>query len=203
MRCPKRLLICLFVFLFSVLFVSSVYADYSSISFSPSEGTIYGEETPIRININSGEGEEFYGIDLKVSFTGPVEYVRAQGVERCSTFDVTESEGTLNIICLSINHEEGEGFSGTLATLYFKANSEGTANLSFSELDPNIGSVVNGQYSLTTSTDLPETAILDNHRLILMIGFFLIMLGLSFNYITTKVEEERLHVRRAKLESKF
>jgi hypothetical protein len=207
MNCLKRNLTRIWILplvgLFFLLCSASVFATYSSLSLSPSSGTITAENTAITVNVDSGT-DEFIGIDTNLSFTGSVEYVSATGVERCDSFQVTESTGSINIECFSLSHAEGETYSGQLATLYFKAAGTGTSTFTFTSANPGVSSKTGGSYTLTldSSTDgtdsttdgtdsttndttgnLPQTSIFDNTNGVFVAGIFLLLFGFSFSYM--------------------
>jgi LPXTG-motif cell wall-anchored protein len=124
-----------------------VYADYSSASLSPASGTIYGDSTGIVLSVNSGS-DEYIGIDANISFTGSVQYLSATE-SKCSSFQVTESDGTLNVECIFMG--DGSPYSGSVATLYFKATATGESVFTFDSTSPNATSKSGGTYTLSTS----------------------------------------------------
>jgi hypothetical protein len=223
------ILIFTFVFvLFTSLFLSKkAFATYSSIGLSPSSGTIYGTETAIAVVVNSqeeGEAEvEFDGVDVNLSFTGNVEYIRGVGASRCDSFNITTpSSGVVNIECLSLNHEPGEGYRGTIATLYFKSLEEGgTSTFTFTSTDPEIVTKGGGSYDLTLAentapTDgedgdgLPDAGLFDDTKFVILGGLVLVLFGIFFNNIANSfilvqnnIEEGRVEKRRKRLEKDF
>jgi len=225
----RQILFSLFFFLFSAFVISPVYADYSSISLSPSEGVIFGDSTEIKVLVDSGE-TEFVGVDFYLNFTGDIEYIDATGATRCNSFDATPSSGSLNITCLSLDHAEGEGYDGVIATLTFRATGEGTSQFTFGETDPVITNKAGGEYTLSPADendgsnsgtgvddgtdgtteegeDLPEAGIFDDSRGIIIAGISLILLGFFFNSIAfpfyLSLDKKLRNKRRDELEKKF
>ena len=213
-----------FSLLVLIISPSLTYAAYSSLSFTPSTGTIYGDSTGISIYVDSGT-DEYVGVDLNIAFTGSVEYVTGSQT-KCSSFVVTDGDGTVNLECLYVG--DGSSYKGTIATLYFKATGSGTSEFSFSSTDPAVTTPSVGTYSLSTSAtpssgtgDLPQTGLFDKTNLVLVGGISLLILGLVFNKVidTTlnifssyrtnlEVQREgrrsfRQERRRSKLEKKF
>jgi hypothetical protein len=201
----------LVVFLFPVFVLSPVYADYSSISLTPSEGVISGDTTEIKVLLDSGE-TEFVGVDFYLNFSGAVEFLGATGPTRCSSFDVNlTTPGTVNVTCLSLDHAEGETYSGVIATLTFKATGEGTSLFTFGETDPVITTKTGGEYTLSVLQDtggevnlgslqdtgdevnlgsvgdLPKTSIFDSNGRIIIAGIVLILLGSFLNSILDNI----------------
>ncbi|KUK77713.1 MAG: hypothetical protein XD93_0138 [candidate division WS6 bacterium 34_10] len=202
-------------FIFLSQITSNVSANYSELTLAPSSGTITSSDTPIDILVDSGS-DEFVGVDINILFSGSIEYVRADGVDRCSSFLVTEGTGTINIECLSIGHEVGETYNGTVATLYFRATDSGTAVLSVTSTDPVIdsGLPVDSTYNLSmysesvigTGGDLPETGLLESSGVNLIIGLLFLTLGLGNIYLSSKeveLKEKNINRIRRKLENKL
>lgn len=194
MDCPAKLrklsknisiaFVTIFLFAFSLNYS---FAEYTSVSLSPSTGTIFGDSTAISVYVNSGS-DEFAGVDINLAFTGSVDYLSSSGASRCTSFNVTEGTGTINIECLSLNHEEGETYSGIVATLYFRSTAEGTSTFTFSSVDPATSSMTGGTYTLLTtnnpdSTGLPDSGLFDDSRNKIIIGFVLLLTGIFFNKI--------------------
>ena len=219
-------------FLFIPFFRTTVYADYMSVSVSPTAGTIYGDATAVSILVDSG-ADEFYGVDLNLSFTGDVTYISGGGAARCNSFRITPGTGTLNIECFSTQHAAGESYNGVLATLYFKSAAVGSSTFTFTSTDPNIATKTGGTYTLSLEAnpnppggqgsggELPDSGIFDDTRGVIAIGTLLIVTGLLFNQINSfalsllagisakakeskvKKEEDKLNKRRGKLEKRF
>lgn len=175
-----------FSLLVLIISPSLTYAAYSSVSFTPSTGTIYGDSTGISIYVDSGT-DEYVGVDLNIAFTGSVEYVTGSQT-KCSSFVVTDGDGTVNVECLYVG--DGSSYKGTIATLYFKATGSGTSEFSFSSTDPAVTAPSVGTYSLSTSAtpssgtgDLPQTGLFDKTNLVLVGGISLLILGLVFNKV--------------------
>lgn len=221
-----RVFFFLVVFLFPVFVLSPVYADYSSISLTPSEGVISGDTTEIKVLLDSGE-TEFLGVDFYLNFSGAVEFLGATGPTRCSSFDVNlTTPGTVNVTCLSLDHAEGETYNGVTATLTFKATGEGTSLFTFGETDPVIITKTGGGYTLSVLQDigdevnlgsvgdLPKTSVFDGNGRIIIAGIVLILLGSFLNSILDnisplflsldkKVKQQRVEKRRESLEKRF
>lgn len=144
--------ISLIIFFFLVLFFKeNSYAAYTSVSLSPSSGNITKTETKIDLMVNSGS-DEFIGIDLDISFTGPVEFVR--GVKsKCGEFKVTPGTGKINIECFNMS---GDTHNGLVATLYFKATGVGESVFSISNVDPTSSTSTGGRYTLVLSSPNPN-----------------------------------------------
>lgn len=228
MNCLRKnfpLVVLLVAFLLSISTqLTPVWAAYSSLSLSPSDGKIYSDFTKIDIVVDSGT-DEFSSIDLYLDFTGEVEFISGTGAERCSSFVVTEDIESINIECFSLDHAEGETYSGVLATLQFKAIGEGTSEFTFGVVDPIVSTRSGGEYTLsaeanpaaageTEEEDLPDAGIFDDSRGIIIAGTGLILLGIFLNGILDntsslflslgkKAREERVNKRRGKLEKKF
>ncbi|KUK76851.1 MAG: hypothetical protein XD93_0687 [candidate division WS6 bacterium 34_10] len=225
MNCLKKITIAISVIIITSFFTQGVFSAYSSLSLSPSSGTIPSTETAISVVVDSGT-DEFIGIDLNLSYTGPVEYVRAEGADRCSSFVVSEGTGTINIECISMGHTVGETYSDTVANLYFYATDSGSSVFSFTSSDPVVdgGLPADSTYTLSTgstsdSTDteviegsenLPQTGLFDNSGVILTLGVFLVIVGLSFTFIINKwyqfnyeLDQMEIEKSRSRLEDKF
>lgn len=187
----KKIRVLLVALLLFPFFASSVNATYTSASLSPNSGTIRGTETAVELKVNSGS-DEFIGIDIYISYTGPVEYVRATGT-KCSSFQAVKKSGqSINIECFSF---DGDAYNGTVATLYFKSTGEGTSTFSITSADPATTNMTGGIYTLTTlsagtgdrgtgdggrggGSDLPQTALSDNIAFI--VGGLLILGGFLY-----------------------
>lgn len=220
MNCPISKVIAFVVVLFSFAFLplAKVSADYTSISISPSSGVIYGDSTAVTVSVNSGS-DEFYGVDVNLAFTGPVEYISSSGAARCNSFLVTPGSATLNIECLSTGHSEGETYNGVIATLYFRATGTGSSTFSFTSTDPNITTKTGSSYTLSLSsnpnkTNLPDSGIFDDSRNILLLGVSMIILGVFYTQFSTTIQSslssfigrmksETREKRRDNLEKKF
>lgn len=204
-----------------VLFpVSKAYAGYTSVSLSPATGTIYATNTAVSIYANSG-ADEFVGIDINLSFTGAVDYVSSSGAARCTSFNVTEGTGTLNIECLSLNHDTGETYNGLVATLYFKSTGTGTSVFSITSVDPSAASTTGGTYTLTaeatsSGNGLPDSGLFEDSLSRIFLGIFFLITGILISRMKTEynflgkvkstVEEKRdkrEEKRKNKWESKF
>ncbi len=209
----KVLAIAFFTFLFGLN--NTVYAEYLSISLSPKSGTIYGDSTTIQVLVDSG-ADEFTGIDIPLQYTGGVEYITANGADRCDSFHLDDSvSGVLTIECVSTTHQAGETYDGVVATLYLKATQEGSSKFTFGTVSPTVTTSNGGEYTLTleaTPTEqLPEAGIFDSKTtaiaalgfLVFSLGFFFNTVADSFNYLGDKVEETRVNRRRSKIEKRF
>jgi len=209
----KVLAIAFFTFLFGLN--NTVYAEYLSISLSPDSGTIYGDSTAIQVLVDSG-ADEFSGIDISLQYTGGVEYITAEGSERCDSFNVDDSvNGILTIECVSTSHQPGETYNGVVATLYLKATEEGSSQFTFGAVNPTVTTSNKGTYTLTLEVapteELPEAGIFDNKTvavaslgfLVFSLGFFFNTITDSFNYLGNKMEEVRVNRRRSKIERRF
>ena len=209
----KVLAIAFFTFLFGLN--NTVYAEYLSISLSPDSGTIYGDSTTIQILVDSGS-DEFTGIDIPLQYTGGVEYITANGADRCDSFNLDDSvSGLLTIECVSTTHQVGETYDGVVATLYLKAIQEGSSKFTFGTVSPTVTTSNGGTYTLTLEAtpteELPEAGIFDSKTtaiaalgfLVFSLGFFFNTVANSFNYLGDKVEETRVNRRRSKIEKRF
>jgi hypothetical protein len=212
---PKVLAIAFFIFFFGLN--NTVYAEYLSISLSPDSGTIYGDSTTIQVLVDSGI-DEFTGIDIPLQYTGGVEYITANGADRCDSFNLDDSvSGALTIECVSTSHQAGEAYKGVVATLYVKATQEGSSEFTFGTVSPTVTTSNGGTYTLTLETapteteELPEAGIFDNKTvatasigfLVFSLGFFFNTVANSFNYLGDKVEEVKVSRRRSKIEKRF
>lgn len=212
-----KITLLLTIFLSVFLVTNNALANYTSVSFSPPEGTIYGDSTNISINVNSGS-EEYYGIDMFFTFTGPVEYMSGEGV-RCSEFRVIETAATtLNVECLYIG--DGSPYSGPVATLSFRALEEGLTTFTITSTDPDIDNIAAATYSLSTEAtpqsgqapqgeNLPDAGIFGSFGPVIF-GIALLVLGISLNrllngyfFFSHKVKEGSTKRRRNKLEKEF
>lgn len=193
---------------------NNAYATYTSVTLSPSTGTIYSTNTAVAVYANSGS-DEFVGIDINMAFTGSVDYVSATGAARCSSFNVTEGTGTVNIECLSLNHDPGETYNGLIGTLYFKSTAAGTSTFSITSTDPEVTTKTGGVYTLSTSsnTDLPDSGLFDDSLNKILIGVGFLLFGVIISRIPVKsfdfagrvdeVKEEKLRKKRERWENKF
>ncbi len=220
----KRFIVLVISSLVLVPFFSSpVFADYMTISLSPSSGTIYADSTAISIIVNSGT-EEFTAIDINLAFTGDVSYMSATAASICGGgFTVTKGTGTINIECFKTISVEKDPYNGVIATLYFKSTGTGSSVFSFTSVDPNTSTKTGGTYTLSTANNpntggtLPDSGLFDDARSIVLGGTVLILFGLFFNQISAgayaflgKVKEQKVvyevrktEKRRGKLEKKF
>jgi hypothetical protein len=209
----KVLAIAFFTFLFGLN--NTVYAEYLSISLSPDSGTIYGDSTTIQVLVDSG-ADEFTGIDISLQYTGGVEYITANGADRCDSFNLDDSvSGLLTIECVSTTHQVGETYDGVVATLYLKAIQEGSSKFTFGTVSPTVTTSNGGTYTLTLEAtpteELPEAGIFDSKTtaiaalgfLVFSLGFFFNTVANSFNYLGDKVEETSVNIRRSKIEKRF
>lgn len=207
---------------FSILFSfsSDIYADYTSVTLSPATGTIYGSNTAISVYANSGS-DEFVGVDINLSFTGSVDYVSSAGAARCTSFNVTQGSGTLNIECLSLNHETDETYNGLVATLYFKATGEGTSVFSITSVDPATTTTTGGTYTLSAEAasggdDLPDSGLFEDSLSRIFLGTFFLITGVLISRMKTEYsflgkvksavaerKEKKEEKRKNKWESKF
>ena len=205
---------------------------YTSVTLSPSTGTIWSDNTALSVYVNSGTSN-FAGVDLDLDFTGSVDYVSSTGASVCnSSFLVTEGTGNINIECLS---SQGATYSGVIATLYFKSTAAGTSVFTFTNNDSSITitTLTGGTYTVSTSshpcgagasasctdpsTIVPQTGLFDNSRNAIIFGVFLLIVGIFWNKINdfaydtlgrmkenrVKKDEEKVEKRRSKWESKF
>lgn len=186
LKCPKKVIGIFFVsFLFLLLLPQNLYAiTYNSLSLSPSTGTIGTENTAIEINVNSGS-DNFVGYDIRLTLTGPMDYISSSEASVCDSFEVIEGSNTLDITCLSFLSDT---FVGTTSTFYFRATGDGTGSIDISNLDSStiVGTLSGGTYTLSTGSStsdstsdstLPQSGILDESPIILFIGFFLALMG--------------------------
>lgn len=212
----KKMFVLLLVVFSSSVFVTKVNAGYTSVLLSPSSGTIGPSETAIELKVDSGV-DEFIGIDIDIAFTGPVEFVRATG-NKCGFFTPTVSGGTLNIECFFM---DGGVYSGTVATLYFKATDTGTSTYSITRVDPESATKAGGTYTLsmestitsseepsTTSsgTNLPQAGLLDNTTKYIVLGGSLVLYGFifsRFDFFTDKAKTRRISTRQKNFEKRF
>jgi len=204
----KKMFVLLLVVFSSSVFVTKVNAGYTSVLLSPSSGTIGPSETAIELKVDSGV-DEFIGIDIDIAFTGPVEFVRATG-NKCGFFTPTVSGGTLNIECFFM---DGGVYSGTVATLYFKATDTGTSTYSITRVDPESATKAGGTYTLsmessTTSsgTNLPQAGLLDNTTKYIVLGGSLVLYGFifsRFDFFTDKAKTRRISARQKNFEKRF
>lgn len=178
----------------SFAIVNTVDAAYSSLGFSPTNGTISTSETKISIVVNSGN-EIFTAINAKINFTGPIQFVKSTEVSGspCKEKPTVITAGQLNFLCTSI---QGKKYNGALVDLYFKATDSGTSSFTFGS-NPGDGiSITNiGSASFTvtgTSTNtstITNTNSNNNNRLpqtserkqsYLLIGIILLFIGVIY-----------------------
>ncbi len=202
------------IFFLSMTYASKAYATYTSVTLSPATGTIYTTNTAIAVYANSGS-DEFVGVDINLAFTGSVDYVSATGAARCSSFNVTEGTGTVNIECLSLNHDTGETYNGLVGTLYFKSTAAGTSVFTISSTDPEVTTKTGGTYTLSSSenTSLPDSGLFDDSITKILIGIGFLVLGivvsklpvrrLNFAGKLDEMKEEKLKKNRKRWEDKF
>ena len=216
-------LLTLAFFLVSVCFVPApAQANYTSVTLSPATGTIYGTSTAIGVYVNSGS-DEFAGVDINIAFTGSASYLNATGASRCTSFNVTEGTGTINVECLSLNHDPGETYSGLVGTLYFKSTAEGTSVFTITSVDPETVTTTGGTYTLSISTaptdgeDLPDSGLFDDSLGRIVLGSIFLIIGILCNKIPDREynllgkvnemkerrKEENLEKRRERWEKKF
>lgn len=211
----RVLAIAFFIFIFG--FNNTVYAEYLSISLSPNSGTIYSDSTTVQVLVDSGS-DEFTGIDIPLEYTGGVEYITANGADRCDSFNVDDSvSGVLTIECVSTSHTVGETYDGVVATLYLKATEEGSSEFTFGTVSPTVTTSDGGTYTLSLeetpaeAEELPEAGLFDEKTtaivalgfLVFSLGFFFNTIANSFNYLGDKVEQVKISRRRSKIEKRF
>lgn len=173
-----------FVIFTVFFFTEKVNASYTSVSLSPSSGTITNENSKIDLVVNSGT-DNFIGIDLDVSFTGTVSFV--QGTGSGCTF--TPKTGAVNVECF--NFEE-QPYNGLVASLYFVATQQGQTVFTLTNVDPEVTNISGGQYSLSLTdttpetplpSTLPSTGLSDRAILIMLSGATLLIFGLFLPFL--------------------
>ena len=181
--------------------VGNIFANYSSISLSPSGGQITGQYLSVDVNVNSGS-DEFIGIDANIAYTGPLSFVDGTS-DKCGSFKATNNTGVVNIECF---YFEGGTYNGKVATLRFKITENGSSVFSITSADPVTDTKTGATYTLSLSsgtndnTELPATGIFDDSRTIIAFGFFLLLLAIVISKIGLKGEVDR---RRDNFERKF
>lgn len=189
-------------FLLLFLYTTQIYAqeplEYTSISLSPSTGTIGPDATAIQLNVNSGSSD-FVGYDINISFVGQIEYISATEASVCNSyFDATGGPSSLDVSCLS---SIGDVHNGVTATLYFKATDNGTGTLTITNNDDSvvIATISGGTYTTIISSTpvddspvdntpvndspnddndtLPQSGIFDDSPAIFIFGFLFIIFG--------------------------
>ena len=194
------------------IFLQGAFANYSSLTIYPAEGTIYGDSSRIEIFLDTGE-VEFTGFNVNLSYSGNVQYIAAEGEEICAVFAVVEGIGAVNIECRT-NEGFNQAFNGKIANLYFKATDTGSSIFSFSIPNPNVNSIAAITYSLSTDPNpegvqLPDTGIFGSLGSI-VVGLIILILGLFFNqflngytFFSQKTREAATKKRRDRLEKDF
>lgn len=174
-----------FVIFTVFFFTEKVNASYTSVSLSPSSGTITNENSKIDLVVNSGT-DNFIGIDLDVSFTGTVSFV--QGTGSGCTF--TPKTGAVNVECF--NFEE-QPYNGLVASLYFVATQQGQTVFTLTNVDPEVTNISGGQYTLTLTgagtnppTVLPATGVLDKVIVKMLFGATLLIFGLLLSFVSSQ-----------------
>lgn len=174
-----------FVIFTVFFFTEKVNASYTSVSLSPSSGTITNENSKIDLVVNSGT-DNFIGIDLDVSFTGTVSFV--QGTGSGCTF--TPKTGAVNVECF--NFEE-QPYNGLVASLYFIATQQGQTVFTLTNVDPEVTNIGSGQYTLTLTgagtnppTVLPATGVLDKVIVKMLFGATLLIFGLLLSFVSSQ-----------------
>ena len=188
--------------LFLLLSVSRVSANYNynSVSLVPSSGTITKDGTYLEISVDSGT-DEFIGIDLDMSFTGPVEFVSATQVAgKCGTLNVFPQSGgaVINVECFNTGEQTPAPYNGAVISLLFKATGEGDSTFTFTRLDPTSAKSTGGNYILTLQSssterretaETPKTGLFDNTNGTILLGTGLLLLGISWSVLSSFVSE--------------
>lgn len=181
-----------FIVVTNFILPGEINAAYTSISFSPSVGSIDATETKITVMVDTGT-DNFAAVRPVVLFTGSVQFVRS---EKSPNAPCTPSvaidgypQGSLAFICITTS-ETGKPYKGGLVDLYFKATGSGTSTFSF-RADPGDGipitTIGTATFNLTGvtqqisnaqgSTPLPQTADGKNFKLI-VVGIGLLLMGI-------------------------
>lgn len=194
----KVLLILILVININLAFTSDILADYSSINLSPSSGQIIkdvNDYITVILNINSGT-DEYIGIDTNISFTGPVEFIDGTGI-KCGSFVATNSSGVINVECFYL---EGGTYVGQVASLRFRVTGTGSSTFSIVSTDPVVTTKSNVTYTINSSSDEPETTIpsgdrntsttlpatglIEERKLVILVGMIFLLLGIGINRST-------------------
>ena len=183
--------------------VGNIFANYSSISLSPSGGQIKDQYLSVDVNVNSGS-DEFIGIDANIAYTGPLSFVEGTS-SKCGSFQATNNAGVVNIECF---YFEGGSYNGEVATLRFKITGSGNSVFSITSTDPETDTKTGATYTLSLSSEtndsdnaeLPATGIFDDSRVEIAFGFFLLLLATIISKVGLKGEVDR---RRDNFEKKF
>lgn len=194
----KVLLILILVININLAFTSDILADYSSINLSPSSGEIIkdvNDYITVILNINSGT-DEYIGIDTNISFTGPVEFIDGTGI-KCGSFVATNSSGVINVECFYL---EGGTYVGQVASLRFRVTGTGSSTFSIVSTDPVVTTKSNVTYTINSSSDEPETTIpsgdrntsttlpatglIEERKLVILVGMIFLLLGIGINRST-------------------
>lgn len=208
------------VFTFFLVSHYQSLAAYTSISLSPSTGTIYSSSTLLTVNVNSGN-DEFIGMDIDIAYTGSVSYVSSTELSSCPNLQVVQGTGKINVTCLS---STGAKLNGAAAKIYFKSAAAGSSVFTITSVDSFLSSTTKtgGTYTLSTETnpassELPDSGIFDNSQNIMIIGSVLVFAGIFWSKINDGVislrrnmndmkerkKTEKVERRRNSLEKKF
>ena len=197
----KGLCFLIVTFFLILIPVGNVFANYSSISLSPSGGQIKDQYLSVDVNVNSGS-DEFIGIDANIAYTGPLSFVEGTS-NKCGSFQAANNAGVVNIECF---YFEGGSYNGEVATLRFKITESGNSVFSITSTDPVTDTKTGATYTLSLSsetndnTELPATGIFDDSRVVIAFGFFLLLLSTIISKIGFKGWADR---RRDNFEKKF
>lgn len=206
----KKLLKFIFFLMIVLPFISVEQAlAATNVSLSPSSGTV-GAEFDITVSVNTGT-DEINGISLDVTYDGSVSYSSgSSGNLGCTPIIDGDTDGVVSITCFI---PPGETFSGqgTLATLSFTGDSEGSVDFGVTGVDvagSTEGTIAGASLTVdpdytgagsddgdTTGGELPETGILsDNILLISGVVLFILGIGVAFapdtwNWMTFKMKQ--------------
>lgn len=203
----KVLLILILVININLAFTSDILADYSSINLSPSSGQIIkdvNDYITVILDVNSGT-DEYIGIDTNISYTGPIEFIDGTGI-KCGSFVATNSSGVINVECFYL---EGGTYVGQVASLRFRVTGTGSSTFSIVSTDPVVTTKSNVTYTINSSSDEPETTIpsgepettipsgdrntsttlpatglIEERKLVILVGMIFLLLGIGINRST-------------------
>jgi hypothetical protein len=120
--------------------------DLSYLIFNPDNGNQQGSFS-VNLALNAGDGE-LIGIDVRVEYDGPVEFVSGSSGDVSCEPDIIEQDGYVDIVCLFPMGTPFTG-SGVLATLQFNASGSGSIDMNITDMGDNLDEVGTAAFSIT------------------------------------------------------
>lgn len=165
---------------------------------NPSSGTVNGTFS-VYIMVNT-EGADLDGVDVDLTYSGPINYVSVASGDAGCTPSVSRAGYKISVTCLPAPGSPING-TKTVARLTFATTGTGSVSMTLADAGGNLDSVTGASFTSGSSSSLPDAAIgMSNSGLILAVGAFFIVAGtgllvdfpgLYAKYFTRKGKAER------------